>query len=420
MKKIIIYGGKKLHGSISISGSKNSSLAILASSMLFEKKVVLKNIPIVEDIKTMIKLLIYLGKIIKVKKKTIEITNSKKFGKSFIAPYELVKTMRAGILVLGPLISKFKKAKVSLPGGCAIGARPIDLHLKFLKSIGVRNHIDKGYVISKLNNIKKKNIYRFQKISVGATINSILASCLIPNKIILNNIAIEPEIIDLIKFLKKAGIKIKFLSNRKIEILGKKHLNQISYEIMPDRIEAGTYMIASAITNSKLTIKKININHVQNTINYLSKANIKVKKIDKNSVQILPGKIKSVSFKTSPYPGFASDMQAQFMSLMNFANGTSKIKEEIFENRFLHVSELNRMGADISIMKNVATIKGIDNLRAAEVMATDLRASVSLVLAGLATKGKTVINRIYHLERGYEDLVYKLKNCGAKIKKINV
>ena len=192
-----------------------------------KKKVVLKNIPIVEDIKTMIKLLIYLGKIIKVRKKTIEITNSKKFGKSFIAPYELVKTMRAGILVLGPLISKFKKAKVSLPGGCAIGARPIDLHLKFLKSIGVRNHIDKGYVISKLNNIKKKNIYSFQKISVGATINSILASCLIPNKIILNNIAIEPEIIDLIKFLKKAGVKIKFLSNRKIEILGKKFKSDI-------------------------------------------------------------------------------------------------------------------------------------------------------------------------------------------------
>ena len=202
--------------------------------------------------------------------------------------------------------------------------------------------------------------------------------------------------------------------------MGKKNLNQISYEIMPDRIEAGTYMIASAITNSKLTIKKLNINHIQNTINYLTKANIKVKKIDKNTVQILPGKIKSVSIKTSPYPGFASDMQAQFMSLMNFANGTSKIKEEIFENRFLHVSELNRMGADISIMKNVATIKGVEKLRAAEVMATDLRASVSLVLAGIATKGKTVINRIYHLERGYEDLVYKLKNCGAKIKKINV
>ena len=420
MKKIVINGGKKLHGKITISGSKNSSLAILASTILFEKKVVLKNVPIVEDIKTMIKLLDFIGKIVKVKKNIIEITNSKNFGKSLLAPYELVKTMRAGILVLGPLISKFKQAKVSLPGGCAIGARPINLHLDFFKFLGVINYIDKGYVISKLECILKNKKYSFKKISVGATVNAILACSLIPNKIILDNIAIEPEIIDLIKFLKKAGIKVKFLNKRKILILGRNQLKQISYEIMPDRIEAGTYMIASAITNSRLVIEKLNIKHVQNTIKFLSKANIRIKKIDKNSIKIFPGKIKSVSLSTSPYPGFASDMQAQFMSLMNFANGISRIKEEIFENRFLHVSELNRMGADISILKNVAIIKGKKNLKGAEVMATDLRASVSLVLAGLASKGKTVINRVYHLERGYENLVEKLKNCGAEIKKINV
>jgi len=417
MKKIVIQGGAKLHGSINISGSKNASLPILAATLLIDEKIILSNVPIVKDILTMVSLLETLGKKVKVKRNSLEITSKNK--KNYVAKYELVKTMRAGILVIGPLLAKYDKAKVSLPGGCAIGARPVDIHLDFLSKCGYQNKISKGYVISNKQSIKKKVSYKFKKISVGATETAILNCCLSNKEVKLKNIAIEPEIIDLINFLNKSGANIKFIAKRSLLIKGVKSLNSAKYSIMPDRIEAGTYMIASGITQSSLTLNNILIDHLKNIIIVLKKIGFKFKFISNNSLKILPSKLKPIKIKTAPYPGFPTDMQAQLMSLLILTKGNSEIKEDIFENRFLHVLELQRMGANIQINNNVAKITGIDKLSGAEVMATDLRASVCLVLAGLVARGKTVINRVYHLERGYEDLVKKLKKCGAKIKFLN-
>ena len=417
MKKIVIQGGAKLHGSINISGSKNASLPILAATLLIDEKITLSNVPMVKDILTMISLLETLGKKIKVKKNTIEITAKNK--KSYVAKYELVKTMRAGILVIGPLLAKFNKAKVSLPGGCAIGARPVDLHLDFLSKCGYKNKIAKGYVLSNKSFLRKKISYKFRKISVGATETAILNCCLSNKEVKLQNIAIEPEIIDLINFLNKSGANVTLIANRTLLIKGVKNLKGTNYKIMPDRIEAGTYMIASGITQSTLILNNIFIDHLKNIMSVLEKIGFKFKLISNARLKILPSKLKPIKVKTVPYPGFPTDMQAQLMSLLVLTKGTSEIKEDIFENRFLHVLELQRMGANIKIKNNIAKIVGINKLSGAEVMATDLRASVCLVLAGLVAKGKTIINRVYHLERGYENLVKKLKKCGAKIKIIN-
>jgi UDP-N-acetylglucosamine 1-carboxyvinyltransferase len=417
MKKIVIDGGTKLRGSIIISGSKNASLPILASSILFNNKITLKNVPRVRDIFTMIKLLETLGKKISFNKNQLEIYPKKT--NNFFADYKLVKTMRAGILVLGPLLAKFKKAKVSLPGGCAIGARPVDLHINFLDQAGYENNIFKGYVVSKLKKNIKNISHKFKQISVGATETAILNTCCSNKKVVLKNIAIEPEILDLINFLNKAGARIKFLSKRSILIEGVSKLNSTEYKIMPDRIEAGTYLIAGAIAKGEIQLKNINLKDIKNIIQILKKANVKIKSLSNSSVQVSSKKIKNINVATDAYPGFPTDMQAQLMSLLCFANGKSKLKEKIFENRFLHVLELQRMGANIQIKNRSAIVTGVKNLSGAEVMATDLRASVCLVLAGLASKGRTIINRIYHLERGYENLVGKLKKCGAKIKLIN-
>jgi UDP-N-acetylglucosamine 1-carboxyvinyltransferase len=417
MKKIVIDGGTKLRGSIRISGSKNASLPILAASILFNNKIILKNVPRVRDIFTMIKLLETLGKKISFNKNQLEIYPKKT--KNFFADYKLVRTMRAGILVLGPLLAKYKKAKVSLPGGCAIGARPVDLHINFLDQAGYENNILKGYVVSKLKKNIKNILYKFKQISVGATETAILNICCSNKKVVLKNIAIEPEILDLINFLNKAGARIKFLSKRSILIEGVSKLNSTEYKIMPDRIEAGTYLIAGAITKGEIELKNINLKDIKNIIQVLKKANVKIKSLSNSSVQVNSKKIKNLNIATDAYPGFPTDMQAQLMSLLCFANGKSKLKEKIFENRFLHVLELQRMGANIQIKDRSAIVTGVKNLSGAEVMATDLRASVCLVLAGLAAKGRTIINRIYHLQRGYENLVGKLKKCGAKIKLIN-
>ena len=417
MKKILIQGGTKLHGSISISGSKNSSLPILAATILFDEKVKLENVPIVQDIITMTKLLEALGKKIEIKKNTITISNKSKT--KHFADYKLVKTMRAGILVIGPLLAKINKAKVSLPGGCAIGARPVDIHLDFLRSVGYSNKVINGYVESKSKKTKQKIIYEFKKISVGATETAILNSVLSNREVKLKNIAIEPEIIDLINFLNIAGANIKFISKRTLIIKGIKKLNSVNYRVMPDRIEAGTYIMASIITKSPLELKNIQTDDLKNIIQVLSKSGIKFQNLSSSSLKIIPKNLKSLKVKTSPYPGFPTDMQAQLMSALSMSPGFSEITEDIFENRFMHVLELKRMGANIEILNNKAKISGVKILTGAEVMATDLRASVSLVLAGLAAKGTTIINRVYHLERGYEDLVKKLKKCGAKIKIVN-
>ena len=415
MKKLIIQGGKKLYGSINISGSKNASLPILAASLLFDEVVTLKNIPDVKDISTMCILLESIGKKIEFSKSRNEVKIFPNKIKKLLASYSLVKTMRAGILVLGPLLSKYGHAKVSLPGGCAIGSRPVDLHTEFLKKMGAKIKIENGYIIANASKKLSSAIVKFPTISVGATENLIMASVLARGKTIIKNIAVEPEIIDLINFLNLSGAKISFSSKRSLIINGVEKLNKITYSIIPDRIEAGTYAIASLITNGKITLKNIDTDVMKNIFVVLKKAGAKLEYNKKNSVTISRNKIKSLSIKTSPYPGFPTDMQAQLMSLLCLAKSRSIINESIFENRFLHVSELKRMGANIKIKNKNAFIFGVANLKGAEVMATDLRASVSLVLAGLAAKGTTVVNRIYHLERGYENLIGKLKACGAQV-----
>ena len=358
-----------------------------------------------------------LGSKVKKSKNQTIIDNSKQ--KKIFASYNLVKTMRAGILVLGPLLSKHGSAKVSLPGGCAIGTRPIDIHLKALSKLGVKYKIRQGYVIAKAPQGLKGNKIHFPKISVGATENLIIAASLAKGITILSNCAIEPEIKDLVNFLNEMGCKIKWISKRTIKITGVKEISEISYSVMFDRIEAGTYLIAAAVTGGKLKIKNIVPEIIETEINILKKIGSKIT-IKKNEIQIIASeKIKSMKISTAPYPGFPTDLQAQMMVLLCKADAKSVIKENIFENRFMHVAELNRMGAKISTNGNKATIEGNIKFEPAELMATDLRASISLILAALTAKGKSIINRIYHLDRGYENIEKKLKMIGAKIKRVN-
>ena len=417
MKKLEVFGATKLKGQIKISGSKNASLPILAATLLSDKKISLTNLPKVKDIETMILLLKSLGSAIEDDKKILTINNNKQT-KTFAA-YSLVKTMRAGILVLGPLLAKFGKAKVSLPGGCAIGTRPIDIHLQALSKLGVKYKIIQGYVHANASRGLVGANIKFPKISVGATENLIIAACLAKGKTILSNCAIEPEIKDLVSFLIKMGCNIKWKAKRTIKIEGVNNLSEIKYQVMPDRIEAGTYLIAAALTEGNLKIVGIDPKIISTEINTLKKIGAKI--VQKKNEILIQGskKIKSINIKTSPYPNFPTDLQAQMMVLLCKANKKSYIREEIFENRFMHVAELNRMGAKISINGNEAIIEGNIKFEAAELMATDLRASVSLILAALTAKGKSVINRIYHLDRGYENIEKKLKKVGAKIRRIN-
>jgi UDP-N-acetylglucosamine 1-carboxyvinyltransferase len=417
MKKLEVFGAAKLKGQIRISGSKNASLPILAATLLSDKKMFLTNLPKVKDIETMLLLLKSLGSSIESNKKTLTINNNKQ--KKTFAAYSLVKTMRAGILVLGPLLAKFGKAKVSLPGGCAIGTRPVDIHLQALSKLGVKYQIIQGYVHAKApKGLVGANI-KFPKISVGATENLIIAACLAKGKTTLSNCAIEPEIKDLVKFLIKIGCKVKWIAKRTVKIYGVKNLIETKYQVMPDRIEAGTYLIAAAITEGNLKIVGMDPKIISTEINVLKKIGAKII-LKKNEILIQGSKkIKSINIKTSPYAGFPTDLQAQMMVLLCRANKKSYITEEIFENRFMHVAELNRMGAKISIDGNKATIEGNIKFEAAELMATDLRASVSLILAALVSNGKSVINRIYHLDRGYENIEKKLKKVGAKIRRVN-
>ena len=417
MQKLEVFGAKKLKGEINVSGSKNASLPILAATLLSNKKIYLNNLPRVKDIETMINLLRSLGSNISFNKESLIVDNSKQ-NKKF-ASYNLVKTMRAGILVLGPLLAKFGEAKVSLPGGCAIGTRPIDIHLKSLSRLGVRYKIIQGYVYAKAPKGLKGSKITFPKISVGATENLIIAATLAHGTTVLKNCAIEPEIKDLVNFLIKLGCDLKWLANRTIRINGVKKLNEISYSIMFDRIEAGTYLVAAAATEGSLKIKNVIPKIIKKEIDILKKIGSKII-TKKNQIQIIGGKkIKNINLKTAPYPGFPSDLQAQIMVLLCKANKKSSIKEDIFENRFMHVAELNRMGAKILISGNKAFIEGNTRFAGAELMATDLRASVSLVIAALTAEGKSVINRIYHLDRGYENIEKKLKKVGAKIRRLN-
>ena len=418
MQKLEIKGGRKISGTINISGSKNATLPILASTILTNKKVIIKNIPIVRDVETMAALLNTLGSTVKLNKreKKIEIINNKPL-KTF-ASYSFLKTMRAGVLVLGPLLAKYGTAKVSLPGGCSIGSRPVDLHLDALKKMGANVKVKNGYIIVSARRGLKGCLIKFPKISVGATENILIASCFSQGKTKLRNCACEPEVQDLIDFLRKLGCRINQVGKRSIDVFGVKKLKSAIHKVIFDRIEAGTYIIAAALTNGRMKITNINPKIMSTEISLLNKMNVKIIKKKHYITVICPKKIKSVNLVTKPYPGFPTDLQAQIMVLMTRAVGISTIKENIFENRFMHVSELRRMGANIEIFGNKAKIFGGNKLYGAEVMATDLRASVCLVLAGLVAIEKTIVNRIYHLDRGYEKIEKKLSNCGAQITRL--
>ena len=418
MQKLEIKGGRKISGTITISGSKNATLPILAATILTNKKVTIKNVPLVKDVLTMAELLSTIGSTVKLdkKRKKIEIINKKSL-KTF-ASYHLLKTMRAGVLVLGPLLTKYRVAKVSLPGGCAIGQRPINFHLDALKKMGAKIKIKDGYIFASARNGLKGCVIKFPKISVGATENTLIAACFAKGETKLRNCAAEPEINDLIIFLKKLGCKIKQIGKRNINVLGVGELKSTTHSVIFDRIEAGTYIIAAALTKGRLKIKNINPKIMSTEIRLLQKMGVDIIKKKNYIIASRSKKLKGLNISTKPYPGFPTDLQAQIMVLMTRAEGVSTIKEGIFENRFMHVSELRRLGAQIEIKGNKAKIFGKSKLNGAELMATDLRASVCLVLAGLTSSNKTIVNRIYHLDRGYEEIEKKLSKCGAQIKRL--
>ena len=403
MEKIVITGGEPLSGNITIGGSKNAILPIMAACILTDEEVHLTNVPNLHDIQTMIKVLESLGV-----KADITNLNQKQLTVCYknieknIAEYDLVRKMRASILILGPLLARKKEASVSLPGGCAIGARPIDIHIDALKKLGAEFVLDGGYVNCKAPKGLKGNKIDLKKISVGASENTIMAASLANGESEINNIAIEPEVIDLIKCLKSMGSEIDFIGDRKILIQGKENLKGTTHYVIPDRIEAGTYMIAGALIGNNLKIHNVEPDHIQNILNVFEELEIDFK----------------LNLQTEEYPGFPTDLQAQLMVLLSKSNKQSSIIENIFENRFMHVPELNRMGAQISIEGNKSIISPSSKFIGAPVMATDLRASVSLVLAGLISKGETIINRIYHIDRGYEEIEKKISQCGGNIRRI--
>ena len=418
MDKFLIKGPCKIKGKISVEGSKNSSLPILAATLLFDQPVVIKNLPRVKDIDTMISLLQSLGsKIIFSKdKKSVKIVNKKKM-KTF-ASYSIVKKMRGSFLVLGPLISKHYKSKCSLPGGCNLGARPVNYHLQALKKLGMNYHLKEGYILAKSKGKLKGAKINFPKISVGATENTIIAASLAKGKTILKNCAIEPEILDLTNFLNSAGAKIKW-SGRTCYITGVNSLNQTEYSVMADRIMAGTFCIAACLNQGNLEIKNLNPKIINTELNLLKKVGAKINTTQNKIFIKGPKKIKSIkNIKTKEYPGVATDLQSQLMVLMCKANGKSVITENIFENRFMHVAELRRLGAKIIIKNNKAIIEGNTKFKACPLMSSDLRASIALVLAATIAEGVSQVNRVYHLFRGAENFEKKLKKIGVKIKRL--
>ena len=418
MDRLLIEGGAALTGSINASGAKNSVLPILASSLLLSNKLVLQNIPHLKDVTTMIEVIGSMGANITLDEDmNIEIDTSNLNNQ--IARYELVKTMRASVLVLGPLLAKFGRAEVALPGGCAIGSRPVNLHLDSMKRLGAEVTTENGYIKAKAENGLKGAEILFDNISVTGTENAVMAAVLAEGKTILKNAAREPEVIDLISCLKKMGAKINGEGTKDIEIEGVKELKPTKFKVMPDRIETATYLTAVAMTGGEVTIKNTQPDALGSILDKLKEAGAKII-IDKDSITLkMEGELKAVDISTAPYPAFPTDMQAQFISLNTIAKGHSKVVETIFENRFMHVQELIRMGGDISLKGNTALIKGKSSLKSAPVMATDLRASASLVLAGLVAEGQTKIDRIYHIDRGYERIEEKLNLLGARIERIS-
>ena len=426
MDKIRIKGGIPLKGTIHIGGAKNAVLPLMAASLLTEETLTLSNVPHLVDITTMANLLVQhgvdftvdgcegkdanCGRVINLQAAIID---------NLEAPYDIVRKMRASVLVLGPLLARYGKAKVSLPGGCAIGARPIGRHLDALERMGVTVSLDNGYIDAHIDGkLQGAEIY-FDDVSVGATENILMAACLAEGETVIHNAAREPEVIDLAECLVKMGAKIDGIGRSKVIVQGMPALHGATHQVIPDRIEAGTYMAAAAVTGGDITLEHVNIEHLQSVIDKFQKIGIEVTSSDDQLRINAEGKrLKSIDIETSPYPGFPTDMQAQMMALMCVADGTAVITENIFENRYMHVPELTRMGANISVNGKIAMIKGVEKLLGAPVMATDLRASVSLVLAGLAAGGETLVSRVYHLDRGYERLEEKLAACGARIERV--
>ena len=417
MDKISILGGKTLEGTITISGSKNATLPILASSLLTSEKSNLSNVPNLLDVITMKELLSSLGININANQKSLFLEPGNNI--STHADYELVRQMRASVLVLGPLLARYGEAEVSLPGGCAIGSRPVDIHIDALKKMGANIEIKDGYIKAKVPNKRLIGAdISFAKVSVGATENIIMAASLAKGKTIIRNAALEPEIDDLISVLNKMGANINRLDNNQIEVEGVNNLKGFFHSVMPDRIEAGTYAMAAVITGGKIQLLNAEKKYLINVIEYLIKVGAKIQYNVDGILIEGPKIIKNTDIKTEVYPGFPTDLQAQAMALMTVAKGSSVIEESIFENRFMHIAELVRFGANIKISGFKAHIKGCKKLNGAQVMATDLRASSSLILAALKAEGETIINRVYHLDRGYENLEKKLSICGANIRRI--
>ncbi|MBX1799340.1 UDP-N-acetylglucosamine 1-carboxyvinyltransferase [Campylobacter jejuni] len=416
MTYLEIEGTNHLSGNVTISGAKNAALPLIVSSILAKNEVKINNVPNVADIKTLISLLENLGAKVNFQNNSA-LLNSNTLNQT-IAKYDIVRKMRASILTLGPLLARFGHCEVSLPGGCAIGQRPIDLHLLALEKMGANIQIKQGYVVASGN--LKGNEILFDKITVTGSENIIMAAALAKGKTKLLNVAKEPEVVQLCEVLKDAGLEIKGIGTDELEIYGSdgELLEFKEFSVIPDRIEAGTYLCAGAITNSKITLDKVNATHLSAVLAKLHQMGFETL-ITEDSITLLPAKeIKPVEIMTSEYPGFPTDMQAQFMALALKANGASIIDERLFENRFMHVSELLRMGADIKLNGHIATIVGGKELNAADVMATDLRASSALILAALAAKGTSKVHRIYHLDRGYENLEEKFKDLGVKITRL--
>lgn len=412
MDKIVISGGIPLQGEVLISGAKNAALPILAATLLAPGSHTLTNIPNLADIRTAKKLLANLGAAFSDGPEGLGVNTSELV--SFEAPYDLVKTMRAAVLVLGPLVARLGQARVSLPGGCAIGARPINLHLKGLEEMGVKVTLAHGYVEASVKRLDGAEII-LDFPTVTGTENLLMAATLARGRTVIKNAAQEPEVSDLARFLQAMGAKIEGIGTDVLTIQGVKELKPATYRVMSDRIEAGTYLAAAAITRGELTIRQAPVEHLTAVIDKFLEAGVRIK-IEGDNLKVKPGtQLSGVDVKTMPYPGFPTDMQAQFMATMALARGVSVITETIFEKRFMHVSELRRLGADIVVSGNQAVVRGAKSLQGAPVMATDLRASASLILAGLGAQGQTEVHRVYHLDRGYESIEQKLSALGAKI-----
>ncbi len=422
VEKIKVYGGQVINGTIQISGAKNSALPLLAASILSDDGLSLKNVPPLSDIKTMLTLLNKLGiesNITKDNDFSISVNNKTDSINTFTAPYDIVKKMRASILVLGPLLARFGQCRVSLPGGCAIGVRPIDLHLKGLEALGADIELKDGYVCAQAKMGLKGGEFEFPIVTVTGTENLMMAATLANGYTVLKNVAKEPEIVDLANCLNKMGAKITGQGTSEIHIKGVTRLNNTTYTVLPDRIEAGTYAIAAGITRGNLDLIGGDFRSLLTCfITKMEEIGLVFEDIPNGIRVYSSGKINPCHIETKPFPGFPTDLQAQTMSLLCLATGESTVEENIWENRFMHVAELIRMGANISISGHKAIIKGVSSLIGAPVMATDLRASFSLVLAGLAAKGNTIVDRVYHLDRGYCCVEKKLANCGVKIDRI--